>query len=95
MNDNFDVSLTCGKIGSPRERIVGGVRVVQPKIVLGSWERLGELDDVADVFGRDRSIGGRIAKRRVVVQPINHALLAQTAWNVDDELCGGSDLKKN
>lgn len=73
---------------------MGGVRVVEPEVVLGAGQRLRELDDVPYVLGGDGGVGGGVAERRVVVQPVDHPVLAQVARYVDDQFRCICCLKK-
>lgn len=76
------VVITSGKVRSPRQRVVGGVRVVQPEVVLSTGESLRELDDVPDVFRCDGGVRGGMTEGGIVVQTVHHPILSQIAGNV-------------
>lgn len=71
-----------------------GIGIIQPKVVFGTRECLREFDDVADVFGGDGGVGGGVAERWIIIQPVDHPILAQIARNVDYQFCTRMKLKE-
>jgi hypothetical protein len=84
---------TCGEVGRPGERVVTGIGVVEPEVVLSPRQRLREFDHVSYVLRGDGGVGGWVSERGVVVQPVDHPFLAQIPRNVDGEFRPSPNLQ--
>ena len=62
------------------------IAVVEPVLVSRAGQPVAELDDVADLRGRDRLVGRWVADRRCVVKPVAGAILVQVARNLDRQV---------
>lgn len=66
----MNVGTCCNRYGPRQQIVMRCVRVVQPKIVFGAGQHIGELNFVADLLRRNGRIRCWIAERWIVVQSI-------------------------
>lgn len=72
-----------------------GVRVVQPKVVLCARQSPRELDVLANLAGRYRSVRLGESKGRTIIDPVEGIVIAARIWNVDHQVSGICGLKKS